>query len=648
MDKITQGLRVLAILVVALFFHSQGLKAEVKLPHIFSDNMVLQRNQQVKIWGWADPGESLIVTFNGQQLESTANTSGEWIVLLDPMGHGGPFELAVKGKNTIISRKNILIGDVWICSGQSNMEMPVGGWDENSRIKDADKVIREADYPQIRFLNVEKGASFIPKDDLLNSNWLIMSPKTISSFSATAYFFGRKVHLEVGVPVGLISTNWGGTNIQAWTPWEIMNLQSEFRDINPEKIEELSEQWKSNNSAFVNDMANERGIEEKWFLPGTQNDNWKSIVQPARYEQSEIGNIDGIVWFKKKFILKGDEDLQQVHLELGAIDDFDRTYINGKLVGEMGGWNTPRSYEIDPSLLKPGKNTLVVRITDTGGSGGFTGQEKDLRITLGSNQINLSGDWLYRRSVTSDMYDIKDTGPNSFPSQLYNAMIHPLINYAIKGVIWYQGESNTHQANQYGRMFTQMITSWRKKWGFDFPFLWAQLANYMPMQKQPGESDWAELREAQHRALSLPNTGEAVLIDIGETNNIHPKNKQDVGFRLALAALKTAYEMDVISSGPTYKSLTIIAEKAYIEFDYVGSGLMAKDRYGYLKGFAITGADGKYQWAKAVIIGNTVVVYSEKVKDPKAVRYGWSDNPEDANLYNAEGLPASPFRTDSR
>ncbi|UII25334.1 sialate O-acetylesterase [Fulvivirga maritima] len=632
-------------LLLILFIMSTALAdAKVKLPKVLADHMVIQRNQPITIWGWADKGEQITVEFNGEKATTKAKKNGEWQVELPAMKHGGPYTLTVKGEGDPVILNDILIGDVWICSGQSNMEMPIDGW---GTVDNAAKEIKNADHPNIRLLTVEQDRSFSPKENIKKGEWKVCTPENIPSFSAAGYFFGRKINKELDVPIGLISTNWGGTYIQAWTSWDAISKDPEYKDLDPVEYEKQLKKWEENRVAYLKAIEDDPGLKERWFAPETNTQGWEKIKMPRQFEQSVIGNVDGIVWYRYDFDINEDPTNQKAVLSLGAIDDYDKTYVNGKLVGDQGGWNTTRFYELPKGLLKKGKNTIIIRMYDTGGGGGTTASPEEFYLSLDGEKLSLVGDWQFKATVTTAMYDVKDSGPNSFPSQLYNAMIAPLLNLHITGAIWYQGEANTYEAYHYRTMFPAMIRNWREKWGHEFPFIWAQLANYMAAKPQPDNSEWAELREAQHMALSLPKTGEAVLIDVGLANDIHPTNKQDVGLRLALSALKVAYNKDIVYSGPTYESMEVKGNEVVLSFSNTGSGLTTKDKYGYVRGFAIAGNDKQFHWAKARIEGDKVIVYSDEVSDPKAVRYAWADNPDDANLYNKEGLPASPFRTDS-
>jgi len=627
------------LFAVALCFASIVAFADVKLPRIISDNMVLQRHQPVNIWGWASSGETVRVTFNGQQVETKASKKGTWKVSLKPMEHGGPFDMTIKGKNTIVLH-NILIGDVWLGSGQSNMEWPL------QFTRDADEEIAASDFPNIRLFTVEKDMSFKVRDDLKTGEWLVCNPKNSRFFSAVAYYFGKKLHLDLDVPIGLVNSSWGGTRVEPWISWDLIGSEPEFKNLNLAALEKDAEKNEKNFARFAEALKLDPGIKQRWFDPAAGITGWKKINLPKEWSQTEIGDTDGIVWFRKSVTL-GADAAGEATLSLGPIDDVDYTYVNGVQVGSMDAYNKDRSYKIKAGLLKAGENHIVVKVVDNQGGGGLYGKPEQLYLETSGKRVSLAGEWEWKSSVITSDFKIINYGPNSYPSHLYNAMIAPMISFPIKGVIWYQGESNAGESHHYQTLFPMLIRNWREKWGYELPFFWAQLANFMKPADEPGESGWAELREAQRLTLSVPKTGQAVLLDIGEANDIHPRNKKDVGERLALNALAIAYGKDVVYSGPLYKSMKVSNGRAILSFDHVGSGLIAKgNRYGYLNGFSVAGKDGKFYWAKAFVQGNEVVVFHESVPEPVAVRYAWADNPDDANLYNKEGLPASSFKTD--
>jgi sialate O-acetylesterase len=628
--------------------------ATVSIPSIFADNMVLQQDTTVPIWGKASPGGKVTVFFQGQKKGTVAEADSQWLVELHDLTAGGPFELKVVGKNTL-KLANVMVGEVWVCSGQSNMEMPLAGWGE---INDYAREISEANYPNIRLFQVNHTMSLRPREDVDAQTWAECSPQTIPLFSATAYFFGRKLHQDLNVPIGLIHTSWGGTPAEAWTAAGFLaqlpdyapmieSLQAEAlseTDAKTEYERQVSE-WQK-----LVDLKVSKALQgaTSWHDVDLDESGWQTMKLPVLWESAGLPNFDGIVWFRKTIELPPTVATEICTLSLGPIDDQDITYVNGVEIGATDGYNSPRVYTVPAGLLHEGANIVAVQVLDTGGGGGLWGADEQMFLKSGSRKTyNLFGDWKYKVGVSLQDVPPRPVSPDSpnRPTILYNAMLEPLMPFAIRGAIWYQGEANASRAYQYRTLFPAMINSWRADWGIgDFPFLFVQLANYNQSPATPGESDWAELREAQLMTLSLPNTGMAVTIDIGNADDIHPKDKQDVGKRLALNALATVYGQDIEYSGPIYKSMSIEDGKIRLTFDHVGSGLVAGggDK---LTGFAIAGEDKQFVWADAVIDGNTIVVSSPQVPSPVAVRYGWASDPT-CNLYNQEGLPASPFRTD--
>jgi Beta-galactosidase/beta-glucuronidase len=635
---------------VLLFFLTHFAVANVTLPRIFTDNMVLQRDVKVPVWGWADKGEKVTVTFAGKKYSATPDATGKWVVSLAPLAAGGPYEMTITGKN-LITLKNILMGEVWLCSGQSNMEMPLAGW---GRIKDYQTEIANANYPNIRLFTVPKKIGNKPVKDMESGKWEECSPSTIPEFSSVAYFFGRNLNKELKVPIGLINSSWGGTVAETWVSAGAINTMNDFK-VQLNTLDGLD--WTNLKSDFEKkakewDETVEKkdiGLLEHWENPTLKDDDWKTMNLPQLWEAAGLPDFDGVVWFRHEFILDEKEAAAGITLYLGKIDDSDVSFVNGKQIGStMNKYSEPRVYKVDASLLHKGKNTIAVRIIDYSGGGGIWGEPQELSYKSSNGTVSLADNWRYKPGIKMDSKPDVNIGPNSFPTLLYNGMIYPLLPLAIRGAIWYQGEANASRAYQYQTLFPLLINDWRTQFANpQMPFYFVQLANYQSHVREPAESDWAELREAQAKTLALPNTAMAVIIDIGEANDIHPKNKQDVGYRLSLPALNMIYGKDIVYSGPTYKSMSIEGNKIRLKFDNVGTGLYSKDKYGYLKGFAIAGADKKFVWAKAYIENNEVVVYSDAITNPVAVRYAWANNPDDVNLYNKEGLPASPFRTDT-
>lgn len=632
------GLLPLFLLSISSFYAS----ADVILPKVFSSNMVLQRDIPVKIWGWADKREKITIIFHGDTTNLKADKKGKWQTELKSMPAGGPFEMVIKGNNEI-TLTNILVGDVWICSGQSNMEFRL------QSVINANEEISNAKYPRIRLFTVQKKTSTIPLEDCESEGWAVCIPESAASFSAVGYFFGKKLSEDLDVPVGLIHTSWGGTNVETWTSSNSIEQIEGFEGITKELEEFDKETIMAKLEEKIGPLPDEDlgmidGI-PVWASPKTDFNSWKEMDIPQLWESAGLKGLDGIIWFQKVFELEQSDLLEDIEIHLGPINDSDITYLNGIEIGKtIERADKSRIYKADKKLLKIGKNILVVRVEDIGNAGGIYGKSDAMFIKLDNKKISLAGTWKYKIGMG---YFRMDFGPNSMPSLLYNAMINPLIPFAIKGAIWYQGESNASRAYQYRSLFPNMIDNWREQWGQgDFPFFFVQLANFMVPSAMPEESSWAELREAQTMTLSLPNTGMATIIDIGEADDIHPRNKQDVGRRLALSALKVAYDQDIVHSGPTFKEMQIEGNKMNVSFENVGSGYYLKNKYGYLNGFSVAGEDKVFHWAKAQISGDKIIVLCDEVKKPVAIRYGWANNPDDLNLYNLEGLPAVPFRTD--
>lgn len=637
--------KVLLVFLTLSFAYS--IQADILLPKILSDNMVLQRNKPITLWGWGSVNESVTILFKSQSKKTKTDKSGKWVITLNPEPEGGPFQLTVKGKNTVVLN-NVLIGEVWVCSGQSNMEWTVRNTNH------AEQEIQQATYPEIRQFLVQKSVSSRPAEDVKGGDWKVCSPQNVPNFTAVGYFFARELNKTLNVPIGLINTSWGGTHSETWTSSHAFEQSDEFKEMIASMpvldLEALSrqrseEQLKKLKSMNINLPA--IGT-DKWKSPDFADNTWNTMTLPGLWEQRGLADIDGTIWFRKTITLAVDDAGKEALLELSLIDDSDETYINGTSVGSTKSYNEKRQYKIPAGVLKEGNNLIAVRVDDTGGGGGIYGEEKDMKLTThGKAVISLAGAWSY--NVERLATTTTSIGPNSYPTLLFNAMINPIVHYGIRGALWYQGESNAGRAFQYRTAFPLMIQDWRTHWKQgDFPFYFVQLASFNSANGTSEKgSTWAELREAQTMTLTLPNTGMAVTTDIGEANDIHPRNKQDVGKRLAAIALNKTYGQKNEYSGPIYKGMVVEGNRIRISFANVGSGLMVKDKYGYLKGFELAGEDKKFYYAKAWVENNDVVVSAESVATPVAARFGWADNPDDANLFNKEGFPASPFRTDN-
>ncbi len=624
----------------------QSLLANVRLPKVFGPHMVLQRRKPVPVWGWADAGEKITVTLANQTKKTKAGKDGTWRVTLDPMEAGGPFQLTVKGKKDAITLNDVLAGEVWICSGQSNMEWPLRA------AANGPKEVNRANYPQIRQLAVKKAVSLTPKDDI-EGEWTVCSPATAADFTAVGYFFARQLQQELNVPIGLINNAWGGTHSETWTSREAMLTDPELaKSITrlPADIEELNRKAALEARQLIEKIQDGKlptaAETSTWAKPAFDAEKWQRMTVPGNWETRGLPALDGVVWFRREITLADSVSLKNALLQLGTIDDADSAYVNGQLVGTTNAYDQPRRYALPTGLLKAGVNVIVIRINDTGGGGGFTGAPADMKLSTDGVDLPLGGVWQYRVAQLLASWEKSD--PNAHGTLLFNAMLNPLIPYAVAGVIWYQGESNAGRAFQYRRTFPLMIQDWRQHWKEDFPFLFVQLANFNAGNGNSRRgSAWAELREAQTMTLKLPRTGMAVTSDIGDATNIHPTNKQDVGRRLAAEAMRVVYQKSDVSAGPLFETMTIAGSQAVLTFRNADGGLAVKDKYGYTKGFEIAGADQVFYYAKAEIQGNSVVVRADSVAAPVAVRYGWADDNGEVNLYNSAGFPAVPFRTDA-
>ncbi len=625
------------LIILLLAFSTSEIFSAVKVAKIFSDNMVLQRGVNAPVWGTANPWEKIIAEIDGMVSSTQTSPDGKWMLRLPKFSAGGPYELTIKGDNEV-KFIDIMFGDVWVASGQSNMEWSL----ENSN--NAEEELKGANIPDIRLFYVPKRVGKTPKDDLEDGQWDKCSPDAAKHFSAVAYFFGRELHKDLNVPIGLINCNWGGTPAEAWASAEMLKTLPEYKD----RVIDLE-----NGPNWEDDIEanNERGIEKnkliKTSLKGLElgvhkvnynSNDWSAVIAPNWEEE-----LDGIVWMRKVIEVPKEYKGTELRFDLGRIDNQATVYFNEI---ELGTTHSPyfTTFTIPAKLAKAGKNVIAVRLLHRWATPNFLGPEERMKLYAPSGAVleDLAGPWKYKTGLEPAFPEIK--GYSHYPASLYNGMLHAIVPFGIKGVIWYQGESNAGRAYEYRALFQSMIEDWRVRWGMDyFPFLFVQLANFMDIPEQPQEDAWAELREAQFMALRLPNTGMAVTIDIGEMFDIHPRNKQDVGHRLALAAKKIAYNQDIAYSGPLYKSMEINGRDIELAFDHIGKGLQVKGEK--LTGFQIAGKDKKFYWANAQIVGGEVFVSSDKVKSPVAVRYGWAINPE-CNLFNKNGLPASPFRTD--
>lgn len=636
--------------------------ADVRLPRLVGDNMVLQRDSKLQLWGWADRGEKITIDFHGRRVTIKSNAHGQWSASMGPFEAGGPYEMLVKGK-TSIRLRNLLLGDVWLASGQSNMEASVGpadwGW---KGVNNADVEIGGAQFPQIRLFKVHHRIALQPIVDAEADGWAPVTPASVASFSAVAYFFGRELHQRYHIPIGLIDSSWGGTVAEAWVSGASLKSQfPEFRESidslknidEPAAIAEHQKYLRTKVEWYNRHGAEDRGRVDGVDLWAAQNlpmASWATIDEPQTKAEERLRGFDGVVWFRKEIDLASGDAGKDLKLHLAYAYKDDTTFFNGHKIGETHGGGD-RDYVVPSKMVRAGRNVIVVRIK---GSDGFVGLSSDdlnkPEVVVDDKVISLAGQWLYQPGPdltglpVPSKYSKLEEDPNT-AALLFNGMIAPLVPYTIKGAIWYQGESNTDRPVQYRTLLPSLIQDWRKHWGYEFPFLFVQLAAWpiSPESEEPAESPVAELREAQSMTLSLPATGMASVVDQPDD---HPRDKQTVGHRLVLTAAAVVYGEHIVDSGPVYKSMQIEGHQIRIKFSNVGSGLLVKDKYGAIRGFEIAAADSKFRWAQARKDGQDIVVFNDFVSQPVAVRYDWMNTP-DGNLFNAEGLPATPFRTDA-
>jgi sialate O-acetylesterase len=659
-------------LLTLIFTGCHKNPSDIKLPSVIGDNMLLQQKTDANIFGKAHPGQEIQISASwGEKGKAIAGMDGKWSAPLSTPEAGGPYSLTITAWDTTITVKNILVGDVWVCSGQSNMEMPVAGWPPADTIEHSAAAIAGAGNPDIRLFMVTRKVSTDPLDDC-TGKWMVCDPSTVQQFSAVGYFFGRKLNKELKIPIGLIESAWGGTPVEAWISSASLTGAGEFKKeisdmagMSP-KMDEYLKWLEGHKQVEITQNG-----EDQWKnlnfddekVPSSDYDDskWPVMDLPRNFE-TRIGDFDGAIWFRKSIEIPERMAGKDLILSLGPIDDMDRTYFNGELVGaeEVSGvWQVDRLYDVPAKLVKPGENIIAVRVIDTQGGGGLFGKPSQLNISLKTDKtvsLSLAGDWKYQpvaefignrfylfNLANNDFTDKerpRQIGPSS-PSVLYNGMINPIIPYKIKGAIWYQGEANVGRADQYAKIFPLMIKNWRKAWDEkEFPFYFVQIAPYV--YSNPDSTESAFLREAQEQALKLPNTGMVVTLDIATVNNIHPPFKIEVGERLAALALNNEYGIKMDISGPVYKSMSKDGKSIKIQFDNIADGLVAKG--GRLTEFEIAGKNGKYVKADAKIVDNMIVVSAPSVADPFSVRYCWH-NGSTASLFNSEGLPALQFRT---
>ncbi|MBL8311273.1 MAG: hypothetical protein JNL19_12665 [Burkholderiales bacterium] len=629
---------------------------------LFSDGMVLQRNAPIRVWGWATPGESVRVTLRGRSTATMTAADGRWRVTLPAMAPGGPYTLVIAGASRLTLR-DVLIGDVWLCAGQSNMERDVAA------SGDARREVAAARFPRIRHIKVSHRARFTPQDDVVTTGWRRATPDAVGAFSAAGYYFARDVHAATSVPIGLINVAWGGTFIETWMspalarrdhallPWvQTMPVSNaEHATARQQRAQAQIDRWQKPLD-FDPDAAM-----PPWFSATHDDRGWSELAVPAPWERQGLRGFDGYVWYRRTVTLTDEQAAGPASLSLGMIDDCDDTWVNGWRVGGRCGWDTPRSYDVPAGMLHGGDNVLAVRVTDTGGDGGFHGEANRVYLQTATARTPLAGRWRARVEAPLAPDPTRAPHANDLPTLAYNGMIHPLRDLAVRGVLWYQGESNVSRSAAYATAFRALIADWRVTWQRpDMPFYFVQLAAFLPLQRNNLQhSDWANLRDAQAQALRLPHTGMASAIDIGDADDIHPANKQDVGRRLAGIALTDNYRLVPRAPQPRFhhalvRSVASASHRraAELALSFVPAPASLATRDGKApRGFAVAGVDQVFHAAQARIErrrgGDHIVVWSDAVAAPVAVRYAWVDNPSEANLIEPSGLPIPPFRSDA-
>jgi sialate O-acetylesterase len=645
-QRMKRNSRFLSLITILFLLNASGLFAKIELPFVISDGMVMQRREPIPIWGWSDANAKITVTFAGKKKTVRSDGNGLWHTVFKAKDAGGPYELQIKSGAESQIIRDIMVGDVWLCSGQSNMEFVLRNAENG--VED----IANSTNKNIRHFKVPHTWAPSPSDKLAGGNWTAANPDTSGDFTAVGYYFAQKVFAETGIPIGLVHSSWGGANIESWMSPAALGETPEAASARMQKLtadaEMRAQAIKDKLSRWPNALNFQPDTADAYWSAATLDESdWLEISAPQLWEAQGFDGVDGIVWYRKTFQLNEKQAAGGIVLGLARIDDKDITYINGHNVGNTNLYDQIRRYTVPAEFLRSGENQIAVRVDDTGGGGGIYSDAALLYVeTADGEKISLAGIW----KIKADKVTLSLMGnANHTPTALYNKMIYPLFGFPTKGVLWYQGESNAdsvEQANRYAEQFKNLINDWRKSWqNPDLAFYWVQLANYNSRRNTATASPWAIVREAQTAALELPNTGQAVIIDAGNPNDIHPKDKKTTGTRLSLIALNKLYgKNNVDYRGPMLDTYKI--EGLTIELYFSNSATKPVVRNGgdTIMGFEVAGSDGNYQPANASIQNNIVAVSSESVTQPVSVRYAWTDNPETANLIGENGLPLGPFR----
>jgi len=641
------------VVVITLIFSCLFVRgrAQVMPARIFGNHMVLQRGQDIPVWGQSGKKAKIKVSINGQEAHAVADEKGNWKAILKPMAAGGPYVLTISAGKENLAYQDVMIGEVWICSGQSNMEFQL----KNALGYKFEQ--KNAPVQTIRQFSVPDKMSLQPETYIKDGNWVKADTNTVGDFTAVGYFFAKQLSKQLNVTVGLIYSNWGGTLIEDWISKEAMlnspelgeaakNIPDTWEGVK-QRIDKQLKEWAYNKKPVIDYTVDQLANQPAGFF-----NDWQKGSAPASWEWTgKLYSYRGEGFMERNIKLDSGYTTHHSVLTLGQTDADLAIFINGKLI-KKGALSGNFQLDLPAGTWQPGDNSILINLLSRQKNPawfgmGLTGSSNDLNIRFADTTINLAdNNWRVMPDLNKPYHF--DFLPNNTAFSLYNSMINPLIPYAFAGVIWYQGESNADKAFQYRSTFPLLITDWRNKWKRDFPFLFVQLSSFGGMQNSNIGSSWAELREAQTMTLQLPNTGMAVTTDIGDAVNIHPRDKADVGLRLADKALTMVYHLPGFTESPLFNSVDFSDGSAIVSFKNAANGLMAKDKYGYIKGFELAGADHKFYYAQAAIIdGNKIKVWCSQVAQPAAVRYAWTDAPIDANLYNTEGFPVSPFRSDN-
>lgn len=652
MDALKRTLaRALAAAAIALVTAAAG--ATPRLAAIFGDGMVLQRGRPIVLWGWAEPGETLRVEFAGRRAHAVAGQDGRFRIALAALPAGGPHVLTLRGRGELTLR-DLWLGDVWLASGQSNMEWSVRD------AADAEREVASAHWPLLRERKVARRASLRPEADLAPAPWQAATPAAVGGFSAVGYYFARELHRATGVPIGIVNASWGGTHIETWMSERAAGRDAElapllrtmprddeaYRAVHRRRQWAIAESWQGSGEPEARPAA-------AWADPALDDGGWRTLEVPRAWEQQGLPGFDGHVWYRRTLELTPEQAAGAAELHLGAVDDCDETWVNGRFLGGNCEWDQPRRYALAPGVLHPGRNVIAVRVSDQIGDGGFHGDPSRPRLLTAAGALSLAGPWSARIEAPIER---SEPMANDLPTLAHNGMVQPLQGLGLRGVIWYQGESNVPRAARYAASFKALIADWRWQFGQPaLPFYFVQLASFLPLADNTlAGSAWAELREAQAQALTLPHTGMAVAIDIGDADDIHPRNKQEVGRRLALLALRDSYgrpardarRQPLADRGPRLRQVVARGDRLELRFD-APDGLAVRGG-GPLLGFAVAEGEGPFHAAEARLDGRRVWLRSAAVARPTVARYAWADNAGQANLVGSGGLPAEPFRTDRK